>query len=175
MRSYICISHEGTPFKLVWVNEDSKGVYLGLYGAVQGTHFSYHIDGTKHFKFPDSPNPQQQHQGTPISSIQSFQQIAFQAFQLIPSTMYIAGHIYQKEDQASSIAVFLDGSLFADKTLAIDAYLINRAKELDFIKFLYSRSTEDIYKIIACNVFALTNFSTHKIGLVILSGVGVVK
>jgi hypothetical protein len=175
MRSYICISHEGTPFKLVWVNEDSKGVYLGLYGSVQGTHFSYHADGTKHFKLPDSPTPQQQHKGIPISSIDPFQQIIFQAIPLLPSTMYIAGHVYQKEDQASSTAVFLDGSIFTDKTLAIDAHLINRTKEQDFIKFVYSRPDKDIYKVIACNVFTLTNFLTHKIGIIILSGEGVIK
>ena len=175
MRSYICIIHKGTPFKLVWVNEDSKGVYLGIYGAVEGTHFSYHADGTMHFKYTELSIPKQRHQGTPIRSINTFQQIVFQAFPLIPSTMYIAGHVYQKEDQRTSVAVFLDGFIFADNTLAIDTYLINRAKEPDFIKFVYSRPTQDKYKIIACNVFSLTNFSTHKIGLVILSGEGVVK
>jgi hypothetical protein len=138
-------------------------------------HFSYHTDGTKHFKLPDSPTPQQQHKGIPISSIDPFQQIVFQAFPLLPSTMYIAGHVYQKEDQESSTAVFLDGSIFTGMTLAIDAHLINRKKELDFIKFVYSRPYENRYKIIACNIFALTNFPTHKIGLVILSGEGVIN
>jgi len=171
MRSYICINHERTPYKLVWANEDSKGVYLGFYGAAQGIHYSYHVDGAKHFELPGSVAPEQQSKGTPINDIDPFQQIAFQTYQLIPTTMYIVGNVYEKEDQASSAAVFLNESIFAENVLAIDAYVINRAKEADFIKFLYAkRPIEYRHKIIACNLFTLSNFPTHKIGLVILSG-----
>ena len=175
MRSYVCVSYREKYYKLVWVNEDSKGVYLGMYGFVQGTHFSYHRDGTKHFRVYNSPVPQLQHKGTPIEDIELFQQITFQVIPLHETNITITGFEYQKEDQSSSTSVFLDEEIFREKTLAIDSYLINRTKEPDFVKFLYSYPMREKYKIVACNIHELTNFPKHKIALVILSGEGVVQ
>jgi hypothetical protein len=50
MRAFICTNLGKKLYKIVWINEDSAGVYVGLYGKEGGTHFSYHVDGTKHFK-----------------------------------------------------------------------------------------------------------------------------
>lgn len=173
MRCYVCISHDGIPYKLVWFNEDSKGVYVGLYGAVAGLHLSYHADGAKHFRQPGSPVPIQQHAGTRIEDIQAFEQVCFQAHPLSPSTLYIAGHIYTREDRASPVAVFLDGELFTGEVLGVDVYILRRTSELDFVGHLYSHYHSAPYRIVACNVFALEHFPAHKLAAVLLTGDGV--
>src|SRR5262245_23022047 len=124
MRSYVCINHAGKVYKVVWFNEDRKGVYVGWYGTIKRDHFSYHTDGTKHFKHQALSIPQNQHKGTPINDIEDFQHVLFQLIPLSTTNIQIAGFEYQKEDISSSSATFLSESLFLDKTLAIDVYLV---------------------------------------------------
>lgn len=177
MRFYICVNHEGRVYKFVWVNEDSKGIYLGMYGSFQGTHFSYHADGTRHLKLHGSPAPQLESKGrsTPINQIQTHQQMGFQVLDLSHWTPSTVGSEYVKEDHASSAAVFLEEAVFSDRTLAIDAYIFNQAKEQEFVHFVYSAAYNGKYQVLMCSIFALRNFPEPKIGVLILSGEGVVK
>ena len=172
---YICVNHEGRVYKFVWVNEDSKGIYLGMYGSFQGAHFSYHSDGTRHLKLPSSRVPQLQHSRTPINQVRTHQQIAFQVLDLSNWTPSTLGSEYEKEDRASSAAIFLDRAIFSDRTLAIDAYIFNRAQEQEFVDFVYLAAYNGKYQVLMCSIFALRNFPEHKIGVLILNGEGVIN
>lgn len=176
MRFYICVNHEGRVYKFVWINEDSKGIYLGMYGSFRGTHFSYHANGTRHVKLHGSQTPQleSEDRSTPINQIQTHQQIAFEVLDLSNWTPSTLGSEYQKEDRASSAAIFLDRAIFSDKTLAIDAYIFNRAKEQEFVDYVYSAAYNSKYQVLMCSIFVMRKFPEHKVGVLILSGQGVI-
>ena len=175
MRFYICVNHEDRIYKFVWVNEDSQGVYLGMYGSFQGTHFSYHADGTKHFKLYTPSVPSQGFKGTPINQIETRQQMLFEVLDLSSWTPTDMGSEYEKEDRASSAAIFLDRAIFSDRTLAIDAYIFNRAQEQEYVNFVYSAAYNGKYKVLMCSIFALGHFLQHKVGVLFLSGQGVIN
>jgi hypothetical protein len=102
MRSNICLNYEGKIHKLIWFNEDKSGVYVGWYGTVSGSHFSYHADGTKHFIITLISSTINEHIGTPIDAIDPFEQISFQAIPMYSKMMGIIGTEYKKEDSKSS-------------------------------------------------------------------------
>ena len=169
-RLFICVNYQGKPYKLIWFNEDSTGVYIGLYGLVQGVHFSYHQDGIKHFKIPDSKEYLQEHQGLPIAQITDFAQITFQAIPLYPQMMAITGNEYRQDDKNSTNAIFIEGSIFSEGMIGLSSYLINRKSEQIFVDYLYSDTFQPHYEILVCNIFALNFFPQHKLGLIILKG-----
>lgn len=170
MRTCICVNYEGRAYKLVWINEDSKGIYLGWYGAVAGMHVSYHSDGSKHFRQPDSSIPHPPHDGTAIADIDRFVQVGFQAIPLYQDMLSIAGFEYRQEDKKSSNVIILPHSQFAGGTLALDAYILHREKEAEFVDFAFSRQSGLPYDFVALHLFSLFYFPNHKVGLVILSG-----
>ncbi len=174
MRSFICLNRGGRPYKLAWFNEDSKGVYIGMYGAVAGFHFSYHSDGTRHSKGALFPEPILQHNAIPIAKIETFQQVVFQLTPLSDEIIAITGFEHTKEDDKASTAMFLDEAAFPENTLAVDAYLVNRTCERDFLDFLFRRFPDDQYSLVSLVVQALEFFPKHKLGLALLTGKGVI-
>ena len=166
-RLFICINYQGKPYKLMWFNEDAKGVYIGHYGMVQGAHFSYHQDGIKHFKIPNSKEYLQEHQGLPIAQITDFAQIGFHAIPLYPQMMAITGNEYRHDDKYSTNAIFIEGSIFSEDMIGLSSFLINRKSEQVFVDYLYSNTFQPHYEILVCNIFTLNFFPQHKLGLII--------
>jgi hypothetical protein len=165
MRSYICVRHENNLYKLVWTNEDRKGVYVGWYGEVAGTHSSYHTDGIKHFRLSTSPEAINQHKGLPIQDIDSFVQVGYQTIPLYSRMMGIIGHEYLKEDSHSAQAFFINGSLFGQDRIDLDLYLLHREKEQEFVRFIFTSRAD---KINLCAINSLDHFPNHKVAMVIL-------
>jgi hypothetical protein len=166
MRVCICVGHESKFYKLVWVNEDSKGVYIGMYGEASGTHFSYHANGKRHWRTNDHSFSQELPDFTPIEKIVDFiQSIQSQTGVISTDALLHMGTEYEKEDPESSVAIFLNSDILGDN-LMVQSYLFHRDREPDFAKFLQTEYYKD-FRILACNIFALTNFPKHKVALVI--------
>ena len=168
MRVVIRVGHEDKFYSLVCINEDSKGVYIVMYGAARGMHFSYHADGKRWFKNANGEiiSPELG-DFTPINEIDSIKAIQSQTAVTSTDALMHMGTEYQKEDPESSVAVFLNSDILGDN-LALHSYILNRDRELDFTGFLQKQDFADVYRILACNIFALENFPNHKIALVIL-------
>jgi hypothetical protein len=147
------------------MNEDRAGIYIGYYGEVAGSHFSYHKDGTKHFRLPGMKEPVQQHQGIPIQDVDSFVQVGYQAIPLYPRMMEIVAETYAKEDMRSTQALFVDGALFTANQVDLDTYLLHRDKEPEFVDFIFSRQAHQLH---LCVINPLEHFPVHKVAIVIL-------
>jgi len=173
MRFYICVSFDEKRYKLVWVNEDPKGVYIGMYKPGKGSHYSYHKDGRRHHKTHGSEKPEFPHDAIPIEEITSFRQIIHQAFRLSDESLHGLGLEYQKEDQKSSSVVFLDAVILRDKALALDTYLLHHTRENQFLKVIFDLYKKEKYKILVCNIHKLEHFPRQKLAVVLMSAEGV--
>jgi hypothetical protein len=167
MRVVIRVGHEDKFYSLVCINEDSKGVYVVMYGAASGMHFSYHADGKKWFKKANGEIFQELGSSTPIDEISFVQGIQSQSGVISTDALQRMGTVYQKEDPESSSAIFLNSDILGDN-LMVHSYILNREKEPDFAKFLQKEEYAKGFRILACNIFALDNFPNHKVALVIL-------
>lgn len=167
MCSFICVRFDGKPYKIAWVNEDHIGVYLGSYGKIAGSHVSYHLDGTCHKKIPTSKAPIQAFKSVPIADIMSLRHIVTQAIPLSREIIEISGFAYDKEDQLSSSAIFLDELNSVDKQLSIYLYILHKTQEPVFIDTVFNINAQFKQKILVCHVSPLDNFPHHKVGLVL--------
>jgi hypothetical protein len=167
MRIFICVNDEGKFYKIAWANESSRGIYLGMYGAASGTHFTYHADGVRHIRTVDSSIRQEQGKGTPISDITAVQQVHFQVFATSSDAIKSMASEYIKQDPKSSVSIFLNNDILGDN-LAFSSFILHRDSELDFSNILHREPCGNFYRILSCNVFALTHFPDHKLALMIL-------
>lgn len=166
MRSYICVRYENRLYKIVWMNEDKQGIYVGWYGKVTESHFSYHKDGYTHLKvFQHSKKPLSPYQKTPIDDVRGFVQIGYQGIPLHSQMMRIIGQEYTKQDQRSGQVFFIDSNLFIEETMDLDLYIVEKDKEQDFVQFTFQHHNE---KIQFCFLNFLDNFPNHKLAMLIL-------
>jgi len=167
MRVVIRVGHEGKYHSLACINEDSKGVYLVLYGGISGMHFSYHADGKRWLRNKKHETIQEFTDSIPIEKIVSIQPFWSPTQVISSDALMDLGTEYQKDDPESSVAIFLNSDILGDN-LAIHSYILNREKEADFAKFLQKEDYARDFIILACNIIELINFPRHKIALVIL-------
>lgn len=167
MRVALCVRHEKTIFRLVWINESRAGIYLGVLGTEQDSHISYHQDGTRHTKI--GADHHNRFSDIPISSHVSFKQLDHLSLSLTknwfnPRTIY-------NGDEKTEVTVLLDQRLlYGRDTLALDVWMTDRASEqklLDAIaKHLVTRPD---FQVVAEFVFALEYFPNQKIALTLCS------
>jgi hypothetical protein len=167
MRVVIRVGNEGKYYSLACINEDSKGVYLVLYGDLYGMHFTYHADGKRWLRTREHETIQEFGDSTPIEKIDSILNLYSPTNVISSDALKSMGTEYQKEDPKSSVAIFLNGDILGDN-LALHSYILNRDRERDFAGFLQKQDFAYVFRILACNIFALDNFPNHKIALVIL-------
>ena len=124
MRIALCVRHEKTIFRLVWINESKAGIYIGTLGAQEDSHASYHQDGTRHTKIGYEYH--NRFSDIPIASHTGFKQLGHYSLSLTKN-WFNAKTIYTGDDKTESI-VLLDQPLFYDRdTLALDVWMTDRA------------------------------------------------
>lgn len=74
MRIFLCFRREGAIYRLVWVNEDKGGIYLGYLGGQAEAHWSYHRDGRSHTKI--GSDYYNQADGIPIENWRGVRQLS---------------------------------------------------------------------------------------------------
>jgi len=169
MRISIALSMGYSVYRVAWLNEDAKGVYVGMYGAVSGSHFSYHRDGTCHFKLHDNRRTQTtfQHAKLPIQDIRQHIQVLNQCIRLNDSDMFIIGHSYAttEKDEAE---IFIDGSTAISGSISLDVSLFRRENTADYVRFVYGpNDLANSQKLIAMLIRHLQYFPEHRVGLVL--------
>src|SRR5437667_9806667 len=77
MRAFVCTDYDSTIRKLVWLNESSAGIYVGMYDEKHDPHTSYHVDGRHHTKITRGEEEVEifGEQSEPITSISKYQKI----------------------------------------------------------------------------------------------------
>ena len=167
MRVVIRVGHEDKFYSLVCINEDSKGIYLILYGGVSGMHFSYHADGKMSLRTANHETLQKFADFPPIREIECFQLFLPQTQAISADALMHMGTEYKKDDAKSTTAIFLNSDILGDN-LSVHSYILNRDKEQDFAAFLQRQDYANVFRILACNIFTLDKFPDHKVALVIL-------
>jgi hypothetical protein len=169
MRISVALSMGCTIYRVAWLNEDTKGVYVGMYGSMRGSHFSYHRDGTCHFKRHDKRQTILQHVKQPIQDIRRHIQVLNQSIPLNDSNMFIVGQSYTTtaKDEAE---IFVDGSTAITGSISLDVSLFHRENTADYVRLVYGpNDLANSRKLIAMLIRHLQNFPEHRVGIVLSS------
>jgi hypothetical protein len=73
VRIALCVRYQQQVFRLVWINESTNGIYVGVLGAHHDSHVSYHQDGTRHVKLGSEYH--NRFSDTPITSHKDVKQL----------------------------------------------------------------------------------------------------
>ncbi|HEY3326915.1 MAG TPA: hypothetical protein VGK14_07045 [Novimethylophilus sp.] len=167
MRTALCVRHEKTIYRLVWLNESKAGIYIGVLGSEQDSHISYHQDGTRHTKMGSEYH--NRFSDVPISSHTGFRQLEHLSLSLTRN-WFNAKTIYTGDARTESI-VLLDERLFYDKdTLALDVWMTDRQSEQDLLESIAKHTlTRENFQVVTEFVSALEYFPNQKIALTLCS------
>ncbi len=172
MRISLCVFIKDRIYKITWFNEDRHGIYIGFYGELGPSHFSYHKDGKAHLKIvnPDTKKITypQKHQSIPIKDITAAHQILFNGLVIkYESTL----HSEYKHDQKSNGEIFFSEKIFKpQKHISTDIYLVSKTNEKIFLEQQMKRyEKEKAFRLISMNLFELKNFPQHKMALLFLA------
>ena len=165
-RTCICIRHAGKLRKLAWINEDSQGVYVGTYGAHAGMHFSYHIDGTTHFKGPAGQLLTESTSMRPIASIDKMEQLGVLAVPLHHEEA-VEKNTHVFEGDSNAFSVFIGGEEVESSVLNVTEYIVHRSAEAEFARKMYEGYSRADVKLVGFAILPLTNFPSHKVALLI--------
>lgn len=168
MQTCVCTNYKDKIYKIVWVHDDAQGVYIGMFGQLAGSHFSYHIDGNRWFKI--GRERVNEHRTIPIEEINSFNQITFQTLPLNDTNIKITAFEYRPDNKSTS-EIFLENLTFSSKNqISLDSYLVRVGKESDFVKFVYAYpKINHKYDLVGCYLIKLDKFPNHKVGILLLS------
>jgi hypothetical protein len=163
MRIALCVRYQQQLFRLVWINESTNGIYVGMLGAQHDSHVSYHQDGTRHVKLGSEYH--NRFSDTPIRSHKDVKQLDH--FSLPLTKNWFNSNTAYTGDEKTESLVLLDERLLYDKdTLALDVWLLDRASELKMLDTVARVIAVDpCFQIVAELVSALDNFPQHKIAL----------
>jgi hypothetical protein len=133
MRAFVCTDYDSTIRKLVWLNESSAGVYVGLYDEKDDPHTSYHADGRHHTKLTRGGNEievfRAQHQ--PIASIATYQQIISTGAFYADKTMHRLPQFVSGSKETAF--VLIGRGIFRHvEALAMNTFIVKRDYEATF-------------------------------------------
>ena len=167
MRIALCVRHEQSIFRLVWITESKAGIYIGTLGSNEDSHESYHQDGTRHTKI--GPEYHNRFKDVPIASHTGFKQLGHFSLSLTKN-WFNAKTIYIGDDKTESI-VLLDQRLFYNKdTLALDVWMTDRTSEQKLLAITAgSFEVAPKFHAVAELVSSLDYFPNQKIVLTLRS------
>ncbi len=161
MRIALCVRHQRTIFRLVWLNESNAGIYVGVLGSAQDAHVSYHRDGTRHYK--SGSEYHNRFKDTPIEAHVGARQLQHASLSLTKE-WFNARTLYDGDDQTESIVLLDQRLVFGMDTLALDIWLTDRASEHELLRQMAEQARSDAnYHIVAELISALDYFPRHKV------------
>jgi hypothetical protein len=167
MRIALCFRRNDNIHRLVWITESKNGIYLGIQGAKQEVHISYHQDGTRHAKLGTD-----YHNGFSDVQIASHKGVRQLYHVSLPITKawFTTGTAYSGDNKTESLFL-LDEVLFRDRdTLALDVWLLDRSSERELFGTVGKLINSDpAFQIITEIVASLDGFPEQKIALTLRS------
>ncbi len=163
MRIALCTRHGSSIYRLVWVGESKAGIYVGVLGAQEDSHASYHTDGTRHVRIGSEYH--NRFADTPIKKFKGFRQLDHFSLSLTKN-WFNAKTLYAGDEKTESV-VLLDEKLLQDKdTLALDVWLTDRKSEQDLLAVTAKGPASDPkFTLVGEFVASLENFPDHKVAL----------
>ena len=163
MRISICFRRGSRIHRLVWLNESTAGIYLGVLGGQREFHVSYHQDGTRHAKF-DSEY-QNRFSDVPIAAHTGVKQLEHLSLSMTKE-WFSAATLYRGDEKTETL-VLLDEGLFQGRdTCSLDVWLLDRAAEPELFAVVGRLlAANKAFQVVAEMVAALDHFPNHKIAL----------
>lgn len=163
MRISLCFRRDDQIYRLVWLNESTNGIYLGVLGGREEFHVSYHQDGTRHAKLDSEYH--NRFSDVPIASHTGVRQLDHLSLAMTKE-WFSAATVYDGDEKTETL-VLLDEGLFRKRdTLALDVWLLDRASEPELFSMVGRILAADkTFQVIAEAVVALDHFPSHKIAL----------
>lgn len=167
MRVALCVRRQKSIYRLVWLGESKAGIYVGVLGAQEDSHVSYHTDGTRHVKIGDEYH--NRFADTPISEFKGFKQLDHFSLSLTKD-WFNAKSLYAGDAKTESI-VLVDEQLLAGKdTLALDVWLTDRKSEQDLLNITATGPASDPkFTLVSEFLASLENFPEHKVAISLCS------
>ncbi len=167
MRIALCIRYQQQMFRLIWINESKNGIYVGVLGAQQDSHVSYHQDGTRHVRLGSEYH--NRFSDTPIASHKDVKQLDHFSLSLTKN-WFNSKTAYAGDEKTESLVLLDERLLYNKDTLALDVWLLDRASELKLLDTVARLIASDpSFQVVAELVSALDNFPDHKIALTLRS------
>ncbi len=173
MRIAVCFRRNGRVYRLVWVNEDKGGIYLGHLGGQTEAHWSYHRDGRTHTKY--GSEYVNQNNEIRIDDWRGVRQLC-NSYLPLTENWFSAATAYNGDSKTETVLLVDDKSFSNDRFCSLDLWLIDRqseAKLFDIVgKFM---SSEPQFTIVAEVVTSLEHFPNHKVALTLRAGERVIQ
>ena len=120
MRARICINSRDKIYKLTWVNEDAKGVYIGYYGEMGEIHISYHKDGMRHIRDNNERKPLMPQKVKPIDEIDSYMLIAYQSSAIDEESMNLLATPYSSPFSLNNFHSSMSRRIFSHRSASVN-------------------------------------------------------
>ena len=167
MRIALCFRRSDNIHRLIWITESKNGIYLGIQGAKQEFHISYHQDGTRHAKVGSDYH--NRFNDVQIASHKGVRQLHHVSLP-ITKAWFTTETAYSGDNKTESLFL-LDEALFRDRdTLALDVWLLDRSSERELFGTVGKLINSDpAFQIITEIVASLDGFPEQKIALTLRS------
>ena len=167
MRIALCVRLDKRLFRLVWINESKNGIYVGILGAKQESHASYHQDGNQHAKA--GADYHNQFSDAPIAAHKGVKQLGHLSLPLTKNS-FSPKMDYSGDEKTESLLLLDERLLWNKDTLALDLWLLDRASEPQLLDIAAKVLASDCrIQVLAELVSSLDNFPGHKIALTLRS------
>src|SRR3989442_9081181 len=128
MRIAVCFRRSGQVYRLVWVNEDKGGIYLGYLGVQAEAHWSYHRDGRSHTKI--GSEYYNQSDGIPIEDWKGVRQLS-NTYMPLSSNWFSAARVYGGDNKTETVLLVDETSFSGGRFCSLDLWLIDRDSEAE--------------------------------------------
>lgn len=168
MRIAVCFRRNGRVYRLVWVNEDKGGIYLGHLGGQTESHWSYHRDGRTHTKY--GSEYVNQSDGIPIDDWRGVRQLC-NSYMPLTDNWFSAATAYDGDSKTETVLLVDETSFSHGRFCSLDLWLIDRQSEAALFELVGRHmSSEPQLTIVAEVVASLDHFPNHKVGLTLRAG-----
>ena len=168
MRISLCFRRAGAVYRLVSVNEDSGGIYLGYLGGQSEAHWSYHLDGRSHTKI--GSEYYNQTDGIPIEDWRGVRQLS-NSYMAMTDNWFSAATAYPGDRKTETVLLLDESSFDRGRFCSLDLWLLDRAAEGEFFDLVGKHlASAPGYTMVAEIVSALDHFPDHKIAVTLRSG-----
>jgi hypothetical protein len=161
MRIALCVRHGKTIHRLVWLGESKAGIYVGVLGAQEDSHVSYHTDGTRHTKMGSEYH--NRFSDTPIHEYAGCRQLDHFSLSLTKN-WFNAKTQYTGDEKTESIVLVDEKSLAGRDTLALNVWLTDRKSEQELLN-ITAGEIDPKFTLVAEYIASLENFPNHKLAI----------
>lgn len=163
MRTALCVRRGESIYRLVWFGESKAGLYIGVLGAQEDSHQSYHTDGTRHTRV--GADYHNRFSDTRINDFVGFNQLGHFSLSLTKN-WFNAKTLYTGDKKTESIVLIHEKVLARRDTLALDVWLTDRKSEQNLLNIIANGPGGDAkFSPVTEYVASLENFPNHKLVL----------